>query len=573
MAFDFESLGFDIIPRDSYSGIEILGFPIGSDHFKSTFFKNTVDQYRLAVDKVRRLDHSQSKWTLFNYVLQAKMTHLFRFLPPPILANLSEPLEDADYSIIKDIFLPPFLPSIQWESIEPRLKLKIIDGGLGCKNYSHFSLSAYLGSTLTLFKDLFSDMENDSIPFHANDSWICSLSNSLSDYFRLIKTPPPTDYEDNIEFIQLSISLIANCPVEEWMYYDFLQLQKKLSDNIYKLLTLPTKPKERYRDRSLPIAFNGSNYANKWLFFVPTHGHYIENDIFTMMLLLNFDLEIIPEELHCTACHAKIDTKCHHLLSCKQAALIKCHDTVRDIIAQFCKAINKEALAGEISIESTIPPFQPDDPSPSQDPFVFLPDRLSDALELCRHHSIDITALINNNKNKKNNNNNNSNSTKDTRADLVVRTPGSTRKTLYMDVQIVNHKAPSFHSMERKELNKIQKHLLLVANANGRYLAPTFDCSGCPSLGTENAFKTLVNEYINLLPQQSRKEAFDNGRIINYWFSKISFSINMHKAMMVLNLLKHPRTCSPEEGNPEVLAAISTNQNYMRNGANISPRF
>ena len=32
-----------------------------------------------------------------------------------------------------------------------------------------------------------------------------------------------------------------------------------------------------------------------------------------------------------------------------------------------------------------------------------------------------------------------------------------------------------------------------------------------------HAFKTLVNEYINLLPQQSRKEAFDNGRIINYY--------------------------------------------------------
>ncbi len=82
-------------------------------------------------------------------------------------------------------------------------------------------------------------MENDLIPFCANDSWICSLSNSLSNYFRLTKTPPPSDYADNIEFIQLSLSLIANCPVEEWMHYDFIQLQKKLSDNIYKLLTLP----------------------------------------------------------------------------------------------------------------------------------------------------------------------------------------------------------------------------------------------------------------------------------------------------------------------------------------------
>ncbi len=55
-------------------------------------------------------------------------------------------------------------------------------------------------------------------------------------------------------------------------------------------------------------------------------------------------------------------------------------------------------------------------------------------------------------------------STKDTRADLEVRSPGMCLKTLYMDVQMVNHKAKSFHSMERKELNKIKYNLTFQEN-------------------------------------------------------------------------------------------------------------
>ena len=141
-----------------------------------------------------------------------------------------------------------------------------------------------------------------------------------------------------------------------------------------------------------------------------------------------------------------------------------------------------------------------------------------------------------------------------------------------MDVQLVNHKAKSFHSMECKELNKIKKHIFLVAKAGGRYLAPTFDCSGCPSHGTEKAFKKLVDEYIRSLPTQSRQEVYDNGRIVNYWFSKISYCINMHKALMVINLLKHPTSKEVEEKSPEDTAAIHTNQDYMKNGANISPK-
>jgi hypothetical protein len=299
---------------------------------------------------------------------------------------------------------------------------------------------------------------------------------------------------------------------------------------------------------------------------VPTHGHYIENDIFTTMLLLNFDLDIIPEELYCESCHAKIDTKCHHLLSCKRASTIKCHDKVRDIIADFCNAINKETRAGEISIDSTISPLQ----TQPQDPRTILPDEIKDALQLCEHLSIDVTALTNK-QNKKSSSK--SSSTKDTRADLEVRSPGLCLKTLYMDVQLVNHKAKSFHSMERKELHKIKKHIFLVAKAGGRYLAPTFDCSGCPSHGTEKAFKTLVDEYIRSLPPQSRQEVYDNGRIVNYWFSRIGYCINMHKALMVLNLLKHPRSEAAEERNPEDTAAISTNQSCMRNGVNVDPRF
>ncbi len=41
---------------------------------------------------------------------------------------------------------------------------------------------------------------------------------------------------------------------------------------------------------------------------------------------------------------------------------------------------------------------------------------------------------------------------------------------------------------------------------------------------------------------------------------------------LVINLLKHPTSKEVEEKSPEDTAAIHTNQDYMKNGANISPK-
>ena len=43
----------------------------------------------------------------------------------------------------------------------------------------------------------------------------------------------------------------------------------------------------------------------------------------------------------------------------------------------------------------------------------------------------------------------------------------------------------------------------------------------------------------------------------------MSYCINANKAIMVLNLLKHPRLKPSEERDPEDMAAITTNQNYI----------
>jgi len=203
-------------------------------------------------------------------------------------------------------------------------------------------------------------------------------------------------------------------------------------------------------------------------------------------------------------------------LSCNCAGLKQCHDNVRDVIAEFFRRLGYKVFVGELPINSLngIPPRNADND-----------------LEIFRSSRSNINA----------NPSNTNSSTQGTRVDILAMKPGTNEKPIYMNVQVINSVAPSFVSLEAKEDVKEARHKAAVEAQNGEYWAPTFDCFGNPSKKSERMFKSLYETYLASLPSNSKDLMIAEGRQLNFWLSKISFSINHMKAYKTLMLLNDMR--------------------------------
>jgi hypothetical protein len=66
-------------------GLEILGFPIGTKAYKSSFIDKIIIKYIKEAGCIRKLHHYQSEWSLFLYCLQSKLSYLLRVVHPDII--------------------------------------------------------------------------------------------------------------------------------------------------------------------------------------------------------------------------------------------------------------------------------------------------------------------------------------------------------------------------------------------------------------------------------------------------------------------------------------------------------
>jgi hypothetical protein len=137
-----------------------------------------------------------------------------------------------------------------------------------------------------------------------------------------------------------------------------------------------------------------------------------------------------------------------------------------------------------------------------------------------------------------------------------------------MDVQVINSVAPSFVSLENKEAEKEALHKVAVEAQHGEYWAPTFDCFGNPSRNTEKMIKSLYEKYLASLPSNAKALMIADGRQINYWLSRISFSINHMKAYKTLMLLNDLKGNIMGKGSPSDILAQYCAQNVMRQASN-----
>ncbi len=296
--------------------------------------------------------------------------------------------------------------------------------------------------------------------------------------------------------------------------FTFKKIQKRFSELLYNKVT-KTYPRHFVSNSSPEVKHY---YSGKWLLLPPSPSNSMENNVFRVAIAYKLNLNIIKEGFKCVHCRVPIDTKGYHFLSCNQASLKLCHNMVRDTLADFYRSIGYDALTGEIPYDA-LRGISVDN---SQ-----VQEEIRSAAELEPFRSDQL--------NVRSNSSNNKQSTSGTRVDILVTKSGE--QDLFCDVQVVNSLAPSFISMEDKEKSKKRLHEALVNSQGGRYFAPTFDCLGNPSVNTEKTLKSMYDNYIAALPTRTKHQELAEGRVLNYWLSRISFTINCLKAQKTLLLI------------------------------------
>ncbi len=500
-------------------GIEILGFPVGTTEYQAAFFNDKVDKYIKESACIKNLPHYQSQWVLFLYNLQAKLSHLMRVIHPDITIPLLHKVINADTRLLFSIFDFHGLSNELKTRISNQFYFKISEGGFNKKNYNHVAISAYLGSSLTVYSYVMQETDRHH-PLSNSSLWIQNLARLLSHTRSVIEGDQhrfDTTTNDTMSYIKLYLtSLISANHEGSYLNFPYKKLQKRISEALYERVT---KSLERLPDDDRLSATSKTNqyYSGKWLFLPPTPNSFFDNAVFRMAIAIKLNLDLIKPGHKCPHCNQVLDPKGHHFLSCASASLKRCHNMVRDIMAEYLESIGYCVETGEIPIHaySGITPLSLEDQQEAQ----LLPFR-SDQLEVTLENP-----------------NNNNKSTKGTRVDGLATKPGTGEQPIMFDMQVLNSVAPTFTSMEARETQKENLHTLLVEEQYCRYWAPTFDCFGNPSKKTESFMKALYENYLASLPTSSKNLMLVSGRPLNFWFSKISYAINQLKAWKTLLLL------------------------------------
>lgn len=540
--FDNSNIVFNNEREDpSTIGMEVLGFPIGTKEFKIAFFENIANKYMKEAACIRNLQHYQSEWSLFLYCLQSKISHLLRVIHPSITIPIVAKIIQYDSRLLMNIFDLNGLNNDIKQKIGTQFFFKVSEGGFNKKNYNHTAISAYLGSALTCYSYVKSEL-NKFIPLQNNSEWLVNCSTLLCDFRKIYEgegvNMMANDYTaDHFGHIESFLSsLLPTDHQGNISNFNFKKLQKRFSEILYQRIT---KNFEKLPDGNRLDATRRTNqfYSGKWLLLSPAPGTYIENAAFRIAIALKLNLDLIGPNHKCFHCKSPVDVKGHHFLSCNCAGLKQCHDNVRNVIADFLKRLGYTVFVGELPINALngIPPREEDD------------------LELFRPVRQNSTHSSYNNT-----------STAGTRVDILATKPGSAEKPIYMDVQIINSVAPSFTSLESKEAIKEHRHKAAVEAQNGQYWTPTFDCFGNPSKKTEKMIKSLYETYLASLPANSKALMLAEGRQINYWLTKISFCINHMKAYKTLMLLNDLKGNIMGKVDPKDILEHQSAQNLMR---------
>lgn len=136
--------------RQEY-GIEILGSFIGTDQFIHARLDKYYEELKEESERLCELSDLQERMTLFRCSFILKPQHMFRTIPPQIVALFADKINVLNKSIICSII---GYPSVELSDLlYDMMKFSIKKGGLGITDSSVLSKSAFVASIIDFRRD------------------------------------------------------------------------------------------------------------------------------------------------------------------------------------------------------------------------------------------------------------------------------------------------------------------------------------------------------------------------------------------------------------------------------------
>lgn len=307
-------------------GVRLLGSPYGTPAFCQLFLNKIMSKVEDAAERVSSFSDLQTSWIFYSKVLQAKITHILRTIPPSATKEFTSSFDDTLDQTLLQILGIPELSDKQW--LQASLSIK--DGGLGRTSFlGVIRLTAYLSSiscTSQVIRDLVPEVFEDCYSGHYQFNWSCEIFDAAKSFLWRLSDPDSVPSTQSVQ--EFVCKILNNTTSQEQltqMYYD--SNTEALFDNI-----LPTWPKA-------DIARFNSLYrtdAGAWLHALPRYGETkMSNEVFRTSLLtyLGCDYSFIPIGLCCDCKNATpISKNGDHFHSCaKGVERINKHDKIRDL--------------------------------------------------------------------------------------------------------------------------------------------------------------------------------------------------------------------------------------------------
>jgi hypothetical protein len=154
----------DNLPSSSSSyGFVVLGTPVGTDEFVTDYLTKFVSSSLASdlnrLDKVTQL---HSLWTYFSYVINQKITHLLRAIPPRLTASLITSFELIQLQLFNrvtclDLLSEGACDPVPLTDLQLRqLRLSTSCGGFNLRYFTDVSNAAFLASMSTSYPTLIS---------------------------------------------------------------------------------------------------------------------------------------------------------------------------------------------------------------------------------------------------------------------------------------------------------------------------------------------------------------------------------------------------------------------------------
>lgn len=297
------------IPND---GVTLLGSPIGSPHYTSTFFRHHISELASVDEALLSLSDPHLQYSLLKGCLGfGKVNHLLRTCPPSHLQDILHTFDSRSCRMLSHI-LRVDLSLETHRSAWGQASLPIRLGGLGITHTDAILDSAYIGSCAlshSLICDILGIVDPDTLFLTEVQSALVRYNDSTSSDFLL-------DSLRNKRKIQHTLTLA--------MWKSRATMMSNNSSD---------RDAARLRGLALP-------QACAFLHSPPSLEFSIPEDHFRIMVHRVLGIPLLSHPIPCPACHQNtIDVFGEHVFLCKHngGSVKRRHDAIQSVLASLIR--------------------------------------------------------------------------------------------------------------------------------------------------------------------------------------------------------------------------------------------